>query len=106
VPGASPVTSRPTPTAAVPEPTLRDDVREPYFVLVPYSNQYDVERPFALTLAVSVAEVESTFAAAPVVAVGWPVVANRTVSLRTSPASLRATMRKWYVVPGRSPLTA
>ena len=91
-------------SVAVPEPALREEVREPYDVLLPYSKYHDVERPFGFTEPPSVADVGPTAAAGPVTAVGGLRVVNVLSAPATEPASLVATILKWYVVPGVRPL--
>ena len=74
---------------------LRDELLDPYAVLVPNSTNHDVERPFGFTVPPSVADVGPIAAAGPVLTVGadW-VVKTRSEPL-TVPASLDATRRKW-----------
>ena len=84
-----------TPTAttwlAVPEPALREEVRELYEGLVPYCTYHVVERPLGLTEPPSVAEVGPTTDAEPVTKIrrcgsrasrstcrGWPPSSSST----------------------------
>jgi hypothetical protein len=71
------------------------DVRDPYFVDVPYSKYHEVERPFGLSEPPSVADVGPTDVAAPVATLGGLCVVNVLSEPVTLPASLVATSRKW-----------
>ena len=80
----------------MPEPALRDEVFDPYEVLVPYSKYHDVERPFGFTEPPRVADGRAD--------VGRLAGGHGGCALRrerpglhplTVPASLVATRRKW-----------
>ena len=79
----------------MPEPALRDELLDPYVVLVPYSTYHEVERPFGFTVPPSVADVGPTAVAAPVLTVGALWVVKDLIRARDGPASLVATRRKW-----------
>lgn len=93
-PGARFETVAATVSVAVPEPAPFEDVRDPYVVLVPYSKNHEVERPFGFSEPPSVADLGPTAAAAPVTAVGGLWVVNVLSAPVTVPASLVATIRK------------
>ena len=70
---------------------------------MPYSNHQVVERPFGVTVPWSVAVVGAIDEASPVTTTGAELVVN-VASLPTAvPASLVATIRKWYVRPATRP---
>jgi hypothetical protein len=94
-PGARFSTAVATARIAVPDPAPREDVRDPYAVLFPYSKYHEVERPFEFNEPPSVADVGPTPAAAPVTTVGALWVVNVLSAPVTVPASLVATIRKW-----------
>jgi hypothetical protein len=75
-------------------------------VEVPYSNHQSVERPFGFTVPETTAVVGATELASPVTTVGPPRVVNARSDPTLVPASLAATIRKWWVVPGLKPLTS
>ena len=83
-----------TASEIVPEPTLSDELLDPYPVLVPYSTYHDVERPFGFTVPPSAAEVGPIAVAEPVVTVGTPCVVKARSAPATVPASLVAARRK------------
>src|SRR3954471_5010619 len=93
-----------TERALRPEPALCDDVFDPEPVEVPYSNHQVVERPFGVTAPRRVAEVGAIAVASPVATVGAELVVNVASLPVVVPASLVATMRKWYVRPATRPL--
>lgn len=93
-PGVRFETAAATARVAVPDPAPREDVRDPYAVLVPYSKVHEVERPFGFNEPPSVADVGPTPAAAPVTTVGALWVVNVLSAPVTVPASLVATTRK------------
>jgi len=91
-------------TPLVPDPALVSDVLDPYAVVVPYSKWYVVEAPLGFTLPFTVAVVATTGSAACVATVGFRSVVNVWSEPVVVPAALVATRRKWYVVPGVSPV--
>jgi len=103
--GVRPTRSVATGTTLVPEPASASTAgdRDPYDVDAPYSNRYVVDDPFGSTEPPSVALVSSTADAEPVVALGFTGVVKAWSSPTVVPATLVATSRKWYVVPGERP---
>ncbi len=92
-PGASPETVVSTATGLEPAPALREDVREPYEVVVPYSTYHDVERPFGFTVPPSEADVGVTVVAGPVIAIGALFVVKVLSAPTIVPATFFATSR-------------
>jgi hypothetical protein len=74
-------------------------------VLVPYSNHHDVARPRGSTVPLKTADVDPTDVTAAVTTWAYGSVVNATSAPLLVPRPLRATSRKWYVVPGLSFVT-
>ena len=82
-------------TALAAEPAFFDEVRVPYPVLVPYSKYQFVERPFGVTVPLSLAVVGEIEDAALVETDGAPLVVKVASAPFVVPPSEVATRRKW-----------
>src|SRR5512146_1633610 len=88
-----------TACAVVPEPAEGDAVFNPYESEVPYSNHQVVDRPFGVTCPRRGAVVTATGLASAVTATGAELVVKVASAPVEVPASLFATILKWYVLP-------